>query len=115
MWYVIRSSVCQRRLTQLLQHHHLVGVVLDGEGEVEPAVAGVPLLAVGQREDLVSGLRQLVPILHLGHIEVAAILLARVLLVAGLERQTLNAVPEDRRAPTDRFCQSMQRGTFVCC
>lgn len=60
-------------LTWLLHHVDHLGLVLDGEGVVDPAVVLIPDLAVGQREALVGGLGQLVPIRHLDQIEVAAV------------------------------------------
>lgn len=68
-----------------------LGVVVDGVGVVEPAVVGVPLLAVHDRVGGVGGLRQFV--LHHDQVEVAALLLARVLLLAGAERPAQDAVP----------------------
>lgn len=90
-----RNSCTARRWehTQRLHHVHLLGVVPDGVGVVEPAVVGVPLLAVAQGVALVGGLRQLVAVLHLHQLEVAAVALACVLLLAGLERPALHAVP----------------------
>lgn len=71
--------------------HLRLGVVVDGVGVVEPAVVGVPLLAVHDRVGGVVGLRQFV--LHHYQVEVAALLLTRVLLLASAERPAQDAVP----------------------
>lgn len=39
-------------------------VVVDSVGVVEPAVVGVPLLAVHHRVEVTIGLGQLVPVFH---------------------------------------------------
>lgn len=70
----------------------LLRVVVDGVGVVEPAVVGVPLLAVHHGVRGVVGLRQLVSVLDFDQIEVAAVFLARVFLLAGAERSTLDAL-----------------------
>lgn len=68
-------------------------VVVDGVRVVEPAVVGVPLFAVHDRVSGVVGLRQFIPVLHLDQVEVAALFLTRVLLLAGAERPALDTLP----------------------
>lgn len=68
-------------------------LVVDGVGVVEPAVVGVPLLAVHDRVGGVVGLRQFLPVLHHDQVEVAALLLTRVLLLARAERPALDTLP----------------------
>jgi len=70
----------------------LLRVVVDGVGVVEPAVVGVPLLAVHHRIGGVVGLGQLVPFLHFDEVEVAAVSLACFLLLTGAERPALDAL-----------------------
>lgn len=72
----------------------LLCTIVDGVGVVEPAVVGVPLLAVHDGVRSVVGLRQLVPVLHFDQIEVAAVFHARVFLLAGAERPALDTLPE---------------------
>lgn len=72
----------------------LLCAVVDGVGVVEPAVVGVPLLAVHHRVRSVVGLRQLVPVLHFDQIEVAAVFHAGFFLLAGAERSALDTLPE---------------------
>lgn len=82
-------------LTQTVDHMDLLlCAIVDGVGVVEPAVVGVPLLAVHHRVRSVVGLRQLVPVLHFDQIEVAAVFHARVFLLAGAERPALDTLPE---------------------
>lgn len=71
----------------------LLYVTLDGIGEVEPAVVFVPFFANGSRR-VIGGLRQALPLRHFERIEVLALLFARLLLLTGVEGQTLNTVPE---------------------
>lgn len=93
--------------TGLLPHVNLVGVVPDGEGEVEPAVVLVLLLADGPGEGLVGGLWELLSLLHANQYEVLAVLLTGVLLIAGLEGQTLHTIPEGRERERDP-CDAVQ-------
>lgn len=84
-------------LTQTVDHMDLLHcVVVDGVGVVEPAVVGVPLLAVHHGICSVVGLWQLVPVLHFDQSEVTAVFLARVLLLAGAERPALDTLSEGR-------------------
>ena len=77
--------------TWLLHHVDHLGLVLDGEGVVDPAVVLISNLAVGQRETLVCRLGQLIAVGHLDQVEVAAVC-ARFL--AG-EGSTQHAVPAE--------------------
>lgn len=70
----------------------LLRVVVHGEGVVEPAVVGVPLLAVHHRVGGIVGLWQLFSVLHFDEGEVAALFLTRVLLLSGSESPTLDAL-----------------------
>ena len=82
------------RITECVHHVHLLlRVVVDGVGVVEPAVVGVALLAVHDGVGGLVGLRQLVPGLDFDQVEVAAVLLTRVLLLARPERPALHALP----------------------
>lgn len=81
----------------------LLCVVVDSIGVVEPAVIGVPLLAVHHGVGGIVGLRQLVPVLHFDQIEVAAVFLTRVFLLTGAERSTLDTLPEGQ----ERRCSSV--------
>lgn len=74
----------------------LLRVVVDSIGVVEPAVIGVPLLAVHHGVRGVVGLRQLVSVLDFDQIEVAALFLTRVFLLTGAERPTLDTLSERR-------------------
>lgn len=78
-------------LTKCFQHVHLLGVIPDGVGVDEPAVVLVSHLAVTQGEVLVIRLRQLVLILHLHHVIVAAVLTAFF-----LKRKALNTLSVKR-------------------
>lgn len=78
-------------LTQRFQHVHLLGVIPDGVGVDEPAVVLVSHFAVTQREVLVIRLRQLVLILHLHDVIVAAVLTAFF-----FKRKALNTVSVER-------------------
>lgn len=75
----------------------LLCVVVDGIGVVEPAVVGVPLLAVHHGVRSVIGLRQLVSVLYFDQSEVAAVFLTRVFLLAGAERSTLDTLSEGQK------------------
>lgn len=66
-------------------------MIPDGVGVVEPAVVLVSHFAVSQREALVCRLGQHIAILHLDQLEVAAVLLTR-LLLRSLECTALHAV-----------------------
>lgn len=80
-------------LTQGVDHMDLLlCVVVDSIGVVEPAVVGVPLLAVHDGVGSVVGLRQLISVLHFDQIEVAAVFLTRVLLLARAKRSTLDTL-----------------------
>ena len=70
----------------------LGAVVLDGVGVVEPAVIGVPLLAVGD-EGLGPRLRQVIAALHHLQLEIHALQLARLLLLACFEGTALHTLP----------------------
>lgn len=70
----------------------LLRVVVDSVGVVEPAVVGVPLLAVHHRVRGVVGLGQLVPVLHFNQVEVAAVSLTCVLLLTSAKRPALDAL-----------------------
>lgn len=70
----------------------LLCVVVDSIGVVEPAVVGVPLLAVHDGVGGVVGLGQLLSVLHLDQIEVAAVFLTRVLLLARAKCSTLDTL-----------------------
>ncbi len=72
-------------------------VVVDGVGVVEPAVVGVPLLAVHHRVRGVVGLGQLVPVLHFDQVEVAAVFLTCILLLTGAKRPTLDTLSGGNR------------------
>lgn len=72
--------------------HYLLGGVADGVGVVEPAVVRVAFLAVHEGEGL-HGLGQLVTVLHLLQCEVAAVPLARALLLARPKGPALHAIP----------------------
>lgn len=78
--------------TQCLHHIHLLGVIPDGVGVVEPAVVLISHFAVGQWEALVCRLGQLFTILHLDQLEVAAVPLTRILLLTSLECSALHAI-----------------------
>lgn len=73
--------------------HLLLCVVVDSVGVVEPAVVGIPLLAVHHGIRGVVGLRQLVSVLDFDQVEVAAVSLARVLLLTGAKGTTLDTLP----------------------
>lgn len=80
-------------LTQRVHHMDLfLCVVVDSVGVVEPAVVGVPLLAVHHWVSGVVGLGQLVPVLHFNQVEVAAVSLTRVLLLTSAKRPALDAL-----------------------
>lgn len=82
-------------LTQTVDHMDLLHcVVIDGVGVVEPAVVGVPLLAVHHGVRSVIGLWQLVPVLHFYQSEITAVFLASVLLLAGAECPALDTLSE---------------------
>lgn len=68
----------------------LLRVVVHSVGVVEPAVVGIPLLAVHDGIRGVVGLRQLVPVLDFDQVEVAAVSLTRVLLLSGAECAALD-------------------------
>ena len=78
--------------------HLLLSVVVDGVGVVEPAVVGVSLLAVHHGVGGVVGLGQLVPVLHLDQVEVAAVSLTCFLLLTRAKRPALDALPGRYRA-----------------
>lgn len=69
--------------------HDGLAVAVHRVGEVEPAVINVLLLAVGHGVHL-HWLGQLVPAVHLGEVEVGALLRTRVLLLSFVERSALN-------------------------
>lgn len=70
----------------------LLGVVVDGVSVVEPAVVGVSLLAVHEREGL-HRLREFISVLHLDEVKVATVSLTRVFLLSCAERPALHALP----------------------
>lgn len=74
-----------------------LSVVDDGVGEVEPAVIGVPLLAVHHGVGGVVGLGQLVPVLHFDQLKVVALFFALFPLVAGVERPAQDTVSGRRK------------------
>lgn len=73
--------------------NHFFCVVVDGVGVVEPAVVGVPLLAVHNGVGGVVGLGQLVSVLHFDQGKCAAHFLTFVLHLAGAEGPTFHAIP----------------------
>lgn len=72
--------------------HLLLCVIVDGVGVVEPAVVGVALLTVHQGEGLAGWLGQLVSVLHLDQVEVAAVSLTGVFLLSSAKRSALNTL-----------------------
>lgn len=78
--------------TQCLHHKDLLGVIPDGVGVVEPAVVLISYFAVSQWEALVRGLGQLVAILHLDQLKVAAVALTFILLLTGLKCSALHTI-----------------------
>lgn len=87
------NDVRSRRAVQFLYHIDLLGGILgDGVGVIEPAVVGILLLAVGQGEALVCGLGQIFTVRHLYQVEVAAVLLAFLFLLAFPKCSALHTV-----------------------
>lgn len=69
-------------------------VVVDSIRVVEPAVVGIPLLAVHHWVSGVVGLGQFLPVLHFNQVEVAAVSLTCVLLLTSSKRPALDALSE---------------------
>lgn len=90
--------------TQCLHHKDLLGLVPDGVGVIEPAVVLVSHFAVSQREALVCGLRQPFAILHLDQLEVAAVALARILLLTSVECFALHTISVKTYTHTPMLC-----------
>lgn len=96
-------------LTQRVDYMDLLlCVVVDGVGVVEPAVVGVPLLAVHQRVGGVIGLGQLVPVLHFDQVKVAAVFLAFVLLLTSAKRPALDTLSGGNRV------LALVMGSWIC-
>lgn len=72
--------------------HLLLGVVVDSVSVVEPAVVGVPLLAVHDGVRGVVGLGKFVPDLDFDQVEVATVLLTSVLLLTSAKRTALDTL-----------------------
>lgn len=86
-------------LTQLVDHMDFPFRVVDSVGIVEPAVIGIPLLAVHHGVRVVIGLRQLVPVLHCNQVKVAALLFACFHLLTGAKCPAL-----DTQSGKDKEC-----------
>lgn len=84
-----------------------LSVVVDSVGVVEPAVVGVPLLAVHHRVAGVVGLGQLIPVLHFDQVKVVAFLFAHVLLLTRAECPTLDALPAGNRVISGSICSQL--------